>query len=308
MTTIQKTLIATTVAAALGTGIYKARQTSLLREEAQTLQQQQAVLAEQIRQLQHEREDATNRLAAIEDENRRLKSGQPAAELVKLRSEAERWRNAANDPTASSARASLANIELLKQRLEQTPGAKIPEFQFLTEEDWLIVAKRSLGTDEDYRRAFAALRNTAERAFRPLLQAALKQYLQANPGQVPTDLSQIQPFFKPPVEEALLQRWQIAPAENYPTIEVGSKWVVIQKAAVDEDYDSCFVFGPNGNNLNSFKWLKALQPLVPVFKAYAAANSGKQPLNEQGQSDLSLLKPYAQTPAQQAALEGLLGK
>jgi hypothetical protein len=308
MTTIQKTLIATTLALALGSGIHQARQTSRLREEAQMLRRQQTSIAERIGRLQHERDEATHRLAAIEVENRRLKSGQPAAELVKLRGEAERWRTAANDPTVSTAQTSLAKIELLKQRLEQTPGAKIPEFQFLTEEDWLIAAKRSLRTDEDYRRAFAALRNTAVRAFKPVLQAALKQYLQANPGQVPTDLSQIQPFFKPPVEEAVLQRWQIALAENYPTCGVGSKWVVSQRAAVDEDYDSCAVLGPNGENWNSFKWLKALQPLVPVFKAYAAANNGKEPTNEQGQTDYSLLKPYAQTPAQQAALQGLLGK
>jgi hypothetical protein len=308
MTTIQKTFLATTVAVALGSGIHQARQTARLCEEAQMLRRQQTSIAERIGRLQHERDEATNRLAALEHENRRLKSGQPAAELAKLRGEAERWRKSANDPTVSSAQASLAKLELLKQRLEQTPGARIPEFQFLTEEDWLIAAKRSLHTYEDYRRAFAALRNTSAHAFMPLVQAALKQYLQANPGQIPTDLSQIQPFFKPPVEEAVLQRWQIVPTENYPLCDVGSKWVVSQRAAVDEDYDSCAVFGPNGDNWNSFNWLKSLQPLVPVFKAYAAANNGKQPTNEQGQPDLSLLKAYTQTPAQQAALEALLPK
>jgi len=63
MTTLQKTIIGATLAAAVGTGIYEARQASRLREQVQTLQQQQAPLAEQIQQLTREREDASNKLA-----------------------------------------------------------------------------------------------------------------------------------------------------------------------------------------------------------------------------------------------------
>ncbi|MGO9478297.1 MAG: sigma-70 family RNA polymerase sigma factor, partial [Limisphaerales bacterium] len=68
MTTLQKTLITATIAAAAGTGIYEAHQASTLRNRVQTLQQQQAPLAEQIRQLQKERDDATNGLAAMAEE------------------------------------------------------------------------------------------------------------------------------------------------------------------------------------------------------------------------------------------------
>lgn len=42
MTTLQKTLIAAALVAAVGTGIYEARQASTLRTQVQTLQQQQA--------------------------------------------------------------------------------------------------------------------------------------------------------------------------------------------------------------------------------------------------------------------------
>ena len=62
MTTLQKTIIGVTLAAAVGTGIYEAHQASQLRDRVQTLQQQQAG---QIQQLQRERDDAMNQLASF---------------------------------------------------------------------------------------------------------------------------------------------------------------------------------------------------------------------------------------------------
>ena len=82
MTTLQKTLITATLVVAVGTGIYEARQASRLRNQVQTLQQQQI---EQIQQLSHERDDATNQLAALRNENERLNRN--TAELLKLRGE-----------------------------------------------------------------------------------------------------------------------------------------------------------------------------------------------------------------------------
>lgn len=65
MTALQKPLVTATLAALAGAGIYEARQASQLRDRVQTLQQQQAPLAEQIQQVQQERDDATNRLAGF---------------------------------------------------------------------------------------------------------------------------------------------------------------------------------------------------------------------------------------------------
>ena len=85
MTTLQKTLVTATVAVLAGAGIYEAHQSSQLRDQVQTLQQQQAPLAEQIRQLQRERDDATNRLANLLAENEQLKSNPNQTELLRLR-------------------------------------------------------------------------------------------------------------------------------------------------------------------------------------------------------------------------------
>ena len=87
MTTLQKTLVTATVAVLAGAGIFEARQASQFREQVQTLRQQQAPLAEQISQLQRQRDDATNRLTALIAENEQLKASQKAAELLKLRGE-----------------------------------------------------------------------------------------------------------------------------------------------------------------------------------------------------------------------------
>jgi RNA polymerase sigma factor (sigma-70 family) len=85
MTTLQKNLIAATVAVLAGAGIYEARQTSQLHDQVQMLQQQQAPLAEQIAQLKRERDEVTRQLALLREDNDRLKRN--AAELLNLRGE-----------------------------------------------------------------------------------------------------------------------------------------------------------------------------------------------------------------------------
>ena len=78
--TLQKTLISVTLIVVIGAGIYEAFQASRLRNQVQIVQQQQT---EQLEQLAHERDDATNQLAALRNENERLKRN--TAELLKLR-------------------------------------------------------------------------------------------------------------------------------------------------------------------------------------------------------------------------------
>ena len=87
MTTIRKAIIGATLAAAVGAGIFEAHKNSRLREQVQTFQQRQAPLADQLRQLRHEHDDATNRLAELFAENAQLKSHSDENELLKLRGE-----------------------------------------------------------------------------------------------------------------------------------------------------------------------------------------------------------------------------
>jgi RNA polymerase sigma factor (sigma-70 family) len=94
MTTFSKIIIGTTLTVAIGTGIYQARQNSVLRDQVESLQQQQA---SQLEQLKQERDATSTQLAALQNENERTKTN--SDELLRLRSEVARLR--ANPPTAS---------------------------------------------------------------------------------------------------------------------------------------------------------------------------------------------------------------
>jgi RNA polymerase sigma factor (sigma-70 family) len=108
MTALQKTVIATVLTAALGTGVYEGAQNSKLRGRVETLQQQQAPLVEQVDQLQRERDAVAGQLAA-------LQNGKESGELVKLRGEVARLRDAAS--RAMRAEAELAQLK------SATPGS-----------------------------------------------------------------------------------------------------------------------------------------------------------------------------------------
>jgi hypothetical protein len=101
MTAIQKTAIAATIAVLAGAGIYEARQASQLREQVQTLQQQQAPLVDQVAQLNQALIEATNRLAALRDDNERLNRN--TGELLRLRGEIAGLQQAQRNGTAKQA-------------------------------------------------------------------------------------------------------------------------------------------------------------------------------------------------------------
>ena len=298
MTTLQKAIITAALVAAAGTGVYEARQVSQLREQVQALQQLQAPLTGQIQQLQRERDDATNRLTSLADENATLK--RTPTELLKLRSEVTRLRADSNDPVDTAAKGLLARVNKLKQRLQETPDARIPELQLLTEQDWLKAASGNLETDADYRRALAALRSAGENRFGSMLQPALKRYTQANDGHFPTDLAQLQPSFDSPVDDAMLQRWNIVAAKTVANVHVGGDWIITQKAPVDDVFDTRLVIGPNGSGSTDFLSSEIGNTMISVAKAFSAANNGKEP------TEFSQLLPYATTLDQQAAVQKMI--
>lgn len=101
MTTLQKTLIAVTFTAAVGTGIYEAHQVSRLRGQVQTLQQQHAPLAEQIQQLTRENDEAAGRLAATTAELAQARRDN--VELLQLRNQVVQLRQQVGLPKAGQA-------------------------------------------------------------------------------------------------------------------------------------------------------------------------------------------------------------
>ncbi len=294
MTTLQKTLITAAIVAAVGTGIYEARQASTLRSENQLLRQQQA---EQIQGLQSERSEAANRFSALVDEIERVKGN--SAELLKLRSEVARLRNAANDPTSNAAKDWLDRVNRLKQLLEQSPGARIPELQFLTEQDWLNAAKEfKLETADDVGWALARVRYYAKQEFGKMAVAALNKFVESNGGQLPQEISQLLPFFDLPLDGTILQRYQVVQTGKAADVKLNAMnpWVLKEKDPVDFDYDVKTVIGLDTVSSETFD----TQPLHGLLEAYKAANGGQEP------SDPTKLLPYAKTDLEQASLQRLL--
>ncbi len=309
MTTLQKTLFTTVLAAAVGFGIYEARQVSVLRSQVQTLPPQQQT--EQILQLHQERDEALSKLTAARAEMGQLR--QDAAEILKLRAEVTRLRaeaqlmtqlksNSSGDPVESAAKIWVNRVARLKQRLEQVPEARIPEMQFLDEEDWLAVVKgRPLDTDTDYRRALGALRSAGEGKLASLMQKALRGFTRSNNGQFPTDLAQLQPYFDSPVDAEILDRWKIAPGQTVPSVGVGEVIITQKAPPVDEVFDTRHVLGSGGGQGSTdFLSPETWAAMKPVYEAYRAAHNG------QSQTDFSELQPYARTPEQQAAFQKII--
>jgi RNA polymerase sigma factor (sigma-70 family) len=304
MTTLQKALIGAALATAVGTGLYEAQRASVLHEQMQALQRQSAPAAGQNDVLRRQLEEASRQLAAMQAQNEKLR--RDAGDLARMRDEVGRLREKSsrlnNDPTGSAATSWLARVTQIKERLQQTPGAAIPEFQFLTDQDWLNAAKDNLNSDEDYRRALGNLRSMAETTFITTeLQPALSQYAQANGGRFPTDMAQLQPYFNPPVDDSVLQRWEVASKSAVSGVGVGET-IVTQVGAVDADYDNRYAIGPNGwGTSGSQGWYPpGTGPeavMAPALKAYMEANNGVEP------TDPSQLAPYVTTPEQEAALQ-----
>jgi len=267
MTTLQKTLIAAAFAAAVGTGIYEARQASTLRTRLQTLEKHQSPLAERIQQLTRERDEATRQLTALRDENERLNRN--TAELLKLRGEMARLKNdtrpsQANPTDASmdaSAKSWLNRVNQLRGFIEQNPGEGIPEFQFLLDWQWLSAVSNG-GTESkdfvarsDYQAATERLRANAETQFAKQVQAALKRYSAANNERAPNDLSEIEQYCDPGVGDILLQLYEIKPKSTLPesaikNLIIKADWFIIRKQRINSDSRDRFAIFP----YNTFFW------------------------------------------------------
>ena len=256
MTTFQKTLVAATLAVVAGIGAYQTHQTSRLHAEVRTLQQQQMPLTERINLLQQERDKATNRLASLTEENGRLNSN--AAELLQLRSEVARMRNQLHElaqtrPTDTEneneldteAKRLATKAQLLKQLFTKMPAKSIPELQYLGAQPWLNRAELAdLDTDAGIAKVLSQLRYDAKNFFAAVgMIPALSGYAEANGGQLPTDISQLKPYFaNVGAGDEVLQRYQIVKTGTVNNLQPRDV-LITEKSPVDEQNDTLFQFG-----------------------------------------------------------------
>jgi RNA polymerase sigma factor (sigma-70 family) len=316
MTTTQKVIYATLLTALIGAGVYEGRRAFLAEARVLDLERRQSPLSEQLSQLGRERDDVMNQLAGSKRELELLR--RQLGDLPKLRGEVTRLQRDADenkvqseganaDATEAAMKSWLKKVRRLKQRFEQTPEARIPEFQFLTEQDWLNAANGDLNDEKDYRGAMSSLRGAAETKFVFQLQPALRKYMKEHNKSFPADISELQAYFETPVDAAILGRYEILLATDFPGVSLGGKWIITQKSAVDDEYDHRLGIGPNGyGNSGTTGWNKdtelasAGKVLAPIEKQYKAAHNGAEPTNPAD------VLPYLTTPEQHAAYETLL--
>jgi hypothetical protein len=190
-------------------------------------------------------------------------------------------------------------VNLLKQRLEASSTARIPELQLVTEQDWLNVTKGDLKTDDDFRRALAQLRSAGENKFVADLQPALSKYMEAHNGLFPTNLAELQTYLKSPVDPAILARWAIVPSKSLKSLGMGGDWIITQNSAPDGEFDTRWGVGPFGfgTSGNFEQKTNPLDTLTPALKAFFSASNG------QPASDPAQLLPYVNTEEQRAELD-----
>lgn len=257
MTTTQKIIVTATLTIAVGAGLYEAREIAQLRRQVRTIKQQ-APTANEIQQLRRERDEAVSQVAALRADAERLRAAE--LELPRLRGEVARLlslqktaqsRNVAadvDDPFSQSILALAAKAGELNQQLEQRPDKKIPELQFLAEHDWLgVVRDADLQSDVGIRKALARLRSLAKNSFGTKMGRALDAYVAASQGQLPAEPAQLAPYFETPVDESILQRYEMLQTGKATDVPKET-WVISEKRPVDREYDSHLYIGLRGRS------------------------------------------------------------
>jgi hypothetical protein len=287
MTTLQKVVITAALATTIGAGAFEAHQASQARTQNQILQQQQAPLADQLRQLQSKLTDATNQLTEVIAENEQLQSGSEKLELLKLRGEvALLHQQLKNSPES--------RVAVLKQKLEEMPDKKTPELIFLTEKDWINAAwNADLDTEDGVRLALSKLRDEATDTFLSLTRTALKRYLAENNNLLPANLLPLKPYYDTPVTDDMLQRYAFMQTG---TISSDRSKSVIRKAVyADPDYDSNQEMSLSGGGGGSFNQYH--NAIYDATMAYTLANNGQTP------GDPAQITPYLKRPVEDATMQ-----
>ncbi len=282
MTTVQKTLVAATLVAALGATIVESRIAG--------------AQAGQIGELERRIADAQRRETQSDGTRREAAGGMAAS-----RGATGPGAGLANSPEDAGFQAAIATLTARTRRLqdlfEEMPERKIPELALLKDDDWVSAAKDlKLDTDLQIRAAFNVLRSKAKNsAMTPAIQRALAAYELANPGTPIADINALAPYFDPPMPREILARYTTNPAEMS-----SSAYLVAEKASamVDEDYDTRLQVGLHGSSFNTVS--RSGDIVRAAMRDYAAATNGGRPANPQQ------LAPYLAAPVPEARVQEVL--
>jgi hypothetical protein len=295
MTLLQKTLLAALVCTSIGVTVYQTRQVRRLENELAA--NHQAWLTEKDRAAAH--------LAGV--------SAELAAARETLASQARDTAAAhsevatiAQEPEIDATVAWLERLELLKTLLHARPQATIPELQWLEHEDWLSAAMQPLKTEGDVRRAFAHLRALARIKFGLKAQVAIEKYVKAQGERVPLDSHELLPYFDLPQASEVLKNWQLVENKDAQPGQVPARWGIKSGLGPDNEMDGKYSVYSNNSTMSSGHD-NIPHTIFPVLKRFIEATPNGLSRKPETLHAAELL-PYAQSPAERAALEAHFGQ
>lgn len=282
MTTVQKALLATALALAGGCFLYDQHSRSADARETQALQ---------------------NEIDSVRSKNEQLARDQALALQQLATAKADLAEKARVSPTADpgaevALEAWLERVKFLKDQLEKMPEKKIPELQFLTDEDWLGATRNEkFKTDWEIANALSYLRSCAKGSQQVAgnLRSAMLAYLKANNDRLPTDIMELKSYLQTPLEDEILSHYETV-SSNDSDKRFGNQVCIRDKdVVIDEDSDVHIFITRSGSGMQSIS--KNRDKVRAAATAYAQANNGQQA------TETNQLIPYLPSPLDTARLE-----
>ena len=301
MTTIQKTILASSFTIVIGAGIYQNHLASNLRDDLAALRQHSSTMSSELEQA---RDEALSKLADAREETKRLRG--ELSELPKLRGELTRLRGdskklaqleSAPSGDGAAAKNLIERVSALKDQFDVSPEAWIPELELVTEEDWIIAASGKIDSEAGIRRAMSRIRSIGEGRFAGLASEALRAYMENHNDQFPTEMSDLSGVIEGGVNDAVLDRWMIADSDLVKNVQMGDDYIITQKEPVDDLFDQRHVIGPNGRGSTDFFYSESEGVFLELSQIYQDSNNGERPKSP------SELLPYVRAPEEQEVFD-----
>lgn len=244
---------------------YQSHQASKWEEQSQTLQKQTVQLSEQSHKASVDHEALTKKVTSQQIEISKLR--RDVREIPTLKAEINRLQgtdtsnspasaqrkpqtapaHTEDDPFGKAVMALASRAAELNRHIQSLPAYDIPELQFLSEGDWLSIAKGAdFDSEEGVRRALSKVRQKAKNNFGEMAAQALNRFAAANQGQAPSDPLQLAPYFDSSVDQATLQRYQMVSSTGFPGLQQLGQTLLSEKSPIDRQFDTHLYIGPKG--------------------------------------------------------------
>lgn len=220
------------LAGAVGVGCYEALALQEERGQRAALRDRAAERANELTALRRAHEAALREVAEAERQFTALAPTKVAP--------------VAPSPLAIERDAWLARVKQLMRHFDEHPEQRIPEMRFLDEGNWLRATFAPLGSRVEFRTALASVRSAAQTKFGEQARAALTKYSAAAGDTLPADITALAPYFEPPVEPAILARYEMIRFDYNAGIR--GPLAVRLRAPVDAAYDSRPVYYARGSS------------------------------------------------------------